>query len=515
MTEEEYKLYQKENEKKDTAKKDTTKKADEVKPLVFELDKLEKRMVRLTINSAAMSDAILTPDGEKLFYMASFEDGFDLWVTDLRKNETKLAAKLSGYGYAMQLDKKGENLFVISGGKILKFDTKSYSQKSVSFSAEYELNRFAERSYMFEHVCRTINKKFYVVDMHGVDWKFYQKEYEKFLPHINNNFDFAEMLSELLGELNASHTGSGYRYSAPNGDQTASFAAFYDYAFTENGLKIAEIIDEGPLANTPVKAGMIIEKIDGKAIEAASDFYQLLNRKSGKRTLISVFDPASGKRWDETVKPISLSEESNLLYNRWVENRRAETEKLSAGRIGYVHVEGMNSSSFRQVYSDLLGKHYDDEAVVIDSRYNHGGWLHDDLATLFSGKKYVEFVPRGQSYGHDPMTKWTKPSALLMSEGNYSDAHAFPYVYKTLQIGKVIGMPVPGTMTAVWWETLQDPTVYFGMPQVGTLDMSGNYLENLQLEPDYKVDNDYETVITGRDQQLEKAVQVLLEQLKK
>lgn len=515
MTEEEYKLYQKENEKKTSAKKDTTKKEDDVKPLVFELDKLEKRMTRLTINSAAMSDAILTPDGEKLFYMASFEDGFDLWVTDLRKNETKLAAKLSGYGYAMQLDKKGENLFVISGGKILKFDTKSYSQKAVSFTAEYELNRFAERAYMFEHVCRTINKKFYVTDMHGVDWKFYQKEYEKFLPHINNNFDFAEMLSEILGELNASHTGSGYRYSAPNSDQTASLGAFYDYNFTENGLKIVEIIDEGPLANTPVKAGMIIEKIDGIAVEAGKDYFALLNRKVGKRTLLSVFDPAAGKRWDETVKPISLGDENTLLYQRWVEKRRAETKQLSAGRIGYVHIEGMNSASFRQVYSDLLGKHYDDEAVVIDSRYNHGGWLHDDLATLFSGKKYVEFVPRGQSFGTDPMTKWTKPSALLMSEGNYSDGHAFPFVYKTLEIGKIIGMPVPGTMTAVWWETLQDPTVYFGMPQVGTRDNNGNYLENTQLEPDYKVDNDYETIITGRDQQLEKAVQVLLEQLKK
>lgn len=513
MSEEEYTLYKKENEKKDS-KKDSTKKTDEVKPLVIELDKLEERTTRLTINSSFLSDALLTPDGEKLFYLARFEEGFDLWVNDLRKNETKLAAKLSGYGYAMQIDKKGENIFIVSGGKIFKIDTKTYAQKAVSFTAEYELDRYAEREYMYEHVCRTIYKKFYVTDMHGVDWKFYQKEYEKFLPHINNNFDFAELLSEILGELNASHTGSGYRFSKPDGDQTATLGAIFDFNFAQNGLKIEEIVAKGPLDHTQIKAGMIIEKIDGTSITPEQDYFRLLNRKSGKRVLLSIFDPASGKRFDEIVKPISLGAESTLLYERWVENRRADTERLSGGKLGYVHVEGMNSSAYRQVYSDLLGKHFNAEAVIIDTRYNHGGWLHDDLATLFSGKKYVDYVPRGQEYGYDPMTKWVKPSALLISEGNYSDAHAFPYVYKTLEIGKIIGMPVPGTMTAVWWETLQDPTLYFGMPEVGSRDMSGKFLENQQLEPDFKIENPYEILINGEDAQLKKAVEVLLDGLK-
>ena len=124
----------------------------------------------------------------------------------------------------------------------------------------------------------------------------------------------------------------------------------------------------------------------------------------------------------------------------------------------------MNSESFREVYSALLGRCRNKKAVIVDTRHNGGGWLHDDLATLLSGKEYQRFEPRGQYIGSDPYNKWTKPSCVLMCEDNYSNAHGFPWVYKTLGIGKLIGAPVPGTMTAVWWETQIDPTLVFGIP---------------------------------------------------
>jgi len=129
--------------------------------------------------------------------------------------------------------------------------------------------------------------------------------------------------------------------------------------------------------------------------------------------------------------------------------------------------------------------------------------------------KYTTLSPRGQDFGTEPMNKWKKPSAVLISESNYSDACAFPYAYQTLKIGKLIGMPVPGTMTAVWWETLQDQSLYFGMPMVGVKDTKGNYIENQQIEPDIRVTNDYEVVTQGDDQQLKKAVEHLLNEIDK
>jgi tricorn protease len=280
-------------------------------------------------------------------------------------------------------------------------------------------------------------------------------------------------------------------------------------------LKIAEIIEKSPLVNAKSKiaAGSIIEKIDGVALEPGKDYYSLLNRKASKQVLLDMYNPTSSERWTETVKPISIGEENELLYQRWVKKCRTKTEELSKGRIGYIHVRGMNSESFREVFSELLGRYVNKEAIVIDTRFNGGGWLHDDLATLLSGKRYANFVPRGQYIGSEPIAKWTKPSIVIVSEGNYSDAHAFPFTYKALNIGKLVGMPVPGTMTAVWWETQQDPSLVFGIPQIGVKDMNGNYLENQQTEPDIKVAISPEDAANGSDTQLKAAVEDLLKQL--
>jgi Tol biopolymer transport system component/C-terminal processing protease CtpA/Prc len=522
MTKEEYEILkeeEKEKEKnKEKDKKTETKEKDEeipdekIEPVKFELLYIEDRTKRLTINSSDISDAILSKDGEKLFYLSKFEKGYDLWVNTIRENTTKLESKMTGYAGNLVLNKKGDFLFLSADKNLTKINTSDYSKKTISFTAQTFLNYQAEREYMFEHVWRQMLQKFYSKDMHGVDWKFYKKEYEKFLPHINNNFDFAEMLSEMLGELNASHTGSGYNPSNNGGDNTGELGVLLDFNFAGKGLKIEEVIEKSPLKFTKkeIKPGFIIEKIDGIEITPDNDYYQLLNQKVDKPVLLSFYNPEKNERWNEIIKPISAGKLNQLLYERWVEKRRQETYKLSNGKIGYIHVQGMNSQSFRTIYSDLMGKEFNMDAVVVDTRYNHGGWLHDDLTTLLDGTKYIDFVPRGQDFGYDPINKWVKPSVVLVCEGNYSDGHAFPFAYRALELGKIVGMPVPGTMTAVWWETLLDKTLFFGMPQVGARDLSGKFLENQQLEPDFKVFNDYNELLKGNDLQLKKGVEVLL-----
>ena len=213
------------------------------------------------------------------------------------------------------------------------------------------------------------------------------------------------------------------------------------------------------------------------------------------------------------MKPISNGKVSDLLYHRWVERNQQVVDSVSGGRIAYVHIEGMDSPSFREVFSQLLGKYRNHEAVVVDTRWNGGGWLHNDVAILLSGKEYVRFTPRGQYIGSEPFTQWTKPSAMLINESNYSDAHGTPYVYKTLGIGKLIGAPIPGTMTAVWWETQVDSSLIFGIPQVTARDVNGNVLENQQLNPDVVIYNNPADVINGIDAQLIGAVKELLKDL--
>ena len=175
----------------------------------------------------------------------------------------------------------------------------------------------------------------------------------------------------------------------------------------------------------------------------------------------------------------------------------------------------MNSPSFREVYSKALGKYRNCDALIVDIRYNGGGWLHNDLATFLDGKLYTERRPRGVFMGPEPYDKWIKPSCVVTCESDYSDACGFPYVYRALGIGKIIGAPVAGTATSVWWETQVDPTLIFGIPQVGSFSVqNGRYLENLQLNPDIEVYNDPASLERGEDKQLEAAVAEMLKTIK-
>lgn len=510
--EKEKKKEKKEEKGKTEEKKEEASKLPELK---IEFDNLEDRIIRLTINSSNLGDAILTNDAGKLYYLSRFEGGYDLWVRDFKGNSTKILSKLNGSGGNMQMDKDGKNIYLLSGGRINQIDVNSGQLKGIGYNAEIELKKPEERSYIFSHAGQQVTDKFYDPAIHNIDWEFYKKEYTRFLPHINNNYDFAEVLGELLGELNASHTGASYRGGGST-TPTGSLGAFFDETHKGNGLMIKEIIAKGPLttAGTKIKEGVIIEKINNNEIAAGKDYFQLLNNLTGKRTLLSLYDPATKKHWEEYVKPISYGAQNSLLYDRWVKQRKALVDKLSGGKIGYIHIQAMNSESFRKVYSELMGRYRNREAIILDTRYNGGGWLHEDLLTLLSGKKYAEFVPRGQYIGQDPLFQWTKPSAVIVSESNYSNAHGFPWAYKELGIGKLVGMPVPGTMTAVWWETQQDPTIVFGIPEVGMKDNKGRYLENMQLEPDIKMSNDPANAIQGRDLQIEATVESLMKEIK-
>ncbi len=495
-------------DKKSKNKKDDKKAdADSVKTLKIEFEGIEDRIVRLTPNSSRLGDAIVSKDGESLYYFAAFEGAPDLWKMDLRKHETKLLSK--GGSGVLQMDKDG-NLYSL--GSSMKKIEKGDKMTTIAYDAQMKLDLAAEREYLLRHVAKQINKKIFRTDYNGCDWDLMVKNYARFLPHIANNYDFAELLSELLGELNVSHTGGRFRPAA-NGDATAQLGLLYDLTEATDGLKITAILEGGPFskASSKVKVGDVVTAINGQPLTKDTDLAQLLNLCRGKKTLVSL--KGSAGTWDEVVLPISQSAQSALLYKRWIKSRAAEVERLSNGRLGYVHIEGMDDASFRDVYSDILGKYNLKEGIVIDTRHNGGGRLHEDIEILFSGHKYFTQVIRGREVCDMPSRRYNHPSIMLQAEGNYSNAHGTPWVYSHQKIGKLVGAPVPGTMSSVNWETMQDPTLIFGVPVIGYQLPDGTYLENTQLEPDVPVLNKPETVVKGVDLQLEAAVRELLKQL--
>ena len=482
------------------------------KKLELQLEGRENRIRRLTGPSAFIGDHYLSKDGRKLYYVAPLESGEGLCEKDLQEGSVRVLARGVSGGIVPSPD--GSELFLFSGRGITRVNLASGQPKQVNFSGDFEFKPKAERAYMFSHIWKQVKEKFYDPALHGTDWDYYRENYEQFLPYIDNYFDFQEMLSEMLGELNGSHTGA--RYRAPGGEPLGHLGVLYDLAYTGDGLRIAEVLPDGVLniADSEIKAGDLVVAIDGHAIAPGENWFPLLAGKAGKKILVTVRKGgANGKDQDYIVKPVAS--ESDLLYRRWVRQREDMVERLSGGRIGYVHVEGMNSPSFREVFSKALGKYRTCDALIVDIRHNGGGWLHDDLITFLGGKAYAEWKPRGQYIGTEPFTKWNKPSCVLVDEDCYSDASGFPFAYQALGLGKLIGMPVPGTMTAVWWETLINPQLVFGIPQVGGwIPDRQYYMENHQIEPDIRVENDPASLLRGEDPQLAAAVREMLAGLK-
>lgn len=470
------------------------------------------RTKRLTGTSASIIDFFLAPKGDKLYYIAQSPDGdYNLMVTDLKKGDTSVL--VPGVMGGIETDKDGENLFLLSFDGVKKVSLPDGDVKPVEFEAPYDRHPSLERQYMFDHMAKQVEDKFYDPNLHGVDWKYYTGHYREFLPYIANNRDFANLLSETLGELNASHTG-GRAYGKGAELTTASLGAFFDENYNGEGLKIAEIFPRGPLANksADVKPGDIILSIDGTEIEPGQEYFTLLEGKAGKKVRLGI-QTQDGKKKFINIKPLSAGAQSSMAYQRWVERNEQIADSISGGKVGYVHVQGMDTRSFQNVYERLLGKYRNYDAVVVDTRFNGGGWLHNDLAILLSGQKYVTFSPRGEEIGIEPFSQWTKPSVMLVNEANYSDAHGSPYTYQTLGLGEVVGAPIPGTMTAVWWENQIDPSIVFGIPQVTNRANDGTVLENTQLTPDVIIYNEPGDVEAGKDAQLEGAVHRLMEKI--
>ena len=489
-------------------KKDSV--AGKVEKVQLDLASRDDRIRRLTRFSNSIGDHYLTEDGSKLYFTQRLEKGFDLCCRDMEKGDiTVLKKNVSGRFFPST---DGKYIFLLAGGTINRLTLGPNKTDAVAFSGEYEYRPQEERSYIFEHCWKQVKEKFYVADLHGVDWDYYHENYARFVPYVNNDYDFADLLSEMLGELNGSHTGARYR---PQPSRTLGhLGVLYDTQYTGDGLRIAEVLPGGTLSNmdSEIKAGDIITAIEGHELKAGENALAYLYERGGKKTVIQI---RSGHKTKELfVTPANT--DHALLYRRWVRQREEMVERLSGGRVGYVHVESMDSPSFRELYSKALGRYRNCEALIVDTRHNGGGWLHDDLVTFLGGREYCLFTPRGQYIGHEPFNKWTKPSCVLVGEDNYSDASGFPYAYRSLGLGKLIGAPVPGTMTAVWWENQINGMLVFGIPQVGNWGVKDQrYIENLQLEPDILVYNDPASVLSGRDLQLEAAVQEMLNEIKK
>jgi tricorn protease len=388
----------------------------------------------------------------------------------------------------------------------------------VNFTVRVDVDHKAERKQVFNEAWRVMKHRFYAADMHGVDWNKIKTVYEPLLEFVHDQEELHDVVNMMIGELNASHTGiSGGRGRTGGGRGTGSRHPGFDLEPGAGGFyKVTHIYKNGPADKDWVKinVGDYILAVGDQPLKAGDNYWKFFADHPGSKLEFTVNSkPAQEGAWKTKVTPISGSQLTNLQYEKWVADRRAMTDKLSNSEIGYLHIRQMNDNALRQFEKDLAQLHLK-KALVIDQRFNPGGGIDQELLQILQQKQYQYTKVRDSINVTRPLRGFFGPMVVMENERSTSDAEVFPDGFRTLKLGKVVGVTTYGAVIGTGSHQLMDGSS-IRTPGSGLWNVNGTNLENYGVPPDVYVDNTPEDFLKGRDAQLEKAVDVLKEELKK
>jgi Tol biopolymer transport system component/C-terminal processing protease CtpA/Prc len=505
----------------------TDKKA--AKPMKIDFDKIYERIVQVTNFPGNESDLSISKDGETFYYTttSSTAKGRDLYSIKWDGKDLKELTKAATNPSNVTMDREGKYLYYNRSGSLARIDLKSGTTDGLPFVSKMKIDYIAERTQIFEEAWRTIRDGYYDPNFHGYNWNKLHDKYKERCIYASTNNDFRDMFNLLLGELNSSHMG----LTAPDRaitqrDITGLLGV--ELMPVNNGMKVNHVIPETPADKTASKLneGDIITAINGNAFNADENFYNELNGLVNEKILLTVIN-AEGKSREVAIRP--TASEVNSLYDEWVENRKKLVEKFSGGRLGYIHIRSMDFPSFDVVEREFTAAGFGKEGLIIDVRYNGGGSTTDYLMTILNYKQHAYTIPRGASdnlerdklkfRSHYPIGErlvyaaWTKPSIAICNEGSYSNAEIFSHAYKTLGVGKLVGVPTNGSVISTGGKSLLDGS-FVRLPGRGWFVKATDKNEELgPAVPDIIVENQIDWISKGTDDQLRVAVEELLKEI--
>jgi len=535
-----------EDDEKETPKKDKTKdkskgkkgdkkKDKKVEPIQIDFEDIHERIEQVTRLAGNENNLMISKDGESFYFTTNgggrqgSSGASSLMSIKWNGEDAKtLAKKINIYG--LTLDKAGKNLYGIKrGGSLTKIKIEGGKQEGLGFQAKLDINHEQERKQVFEEGWRRLRDGFYDPNFHGQDWNKLRTKYYDRCMNASTRQDFQTFYNEMLGQLNASHMGMRGGNSPEDLQRERTGLLGIEVEPTSQGVKITSVVPSTPAdkLESKLNVGDVIRSIDGKNISATNNFYSFLNGKTNERILLEVVDAAGVSR-EVIIRPTGSLR--TALYNDWVKERKRLTEKYSNGRLGYIHIRGMNWSSFERFERELTASGLGKEGLVIDVRFNGGGWTTDMLMTVLSVRQHSYTVPRGAAKSLEkehlnftekypfgerlPLSSWTKPSIALCNENSYSNAEIFSHAYKQLGLGTLVGQPTFGAVISTGGAGLLDGS-FVRMPfRAWYVKATKKNMEWGPAVPDIEVQNSADGKAKGEDEQLKKAVDVLLGQIK-
>lgn len=477
-----------------------------------------------------VEEAAISADGSRVAFRAVSQGSEDLWmassdgsrvtrITSGNQRPTQIQWSKSPFEAIYFRDRTGAIRVARPGSlasEMLRLSGGSGSSEpsKIPFTAKMTVRREEQLQEMFVQSWRGLYEEFYDPQFHGVDWTLIREKYKPLVQHIAMKEDFYSLISMMLGELNASHLGIEGQPTRPE-EVTAELGLLFDDSYTGPGLKVAEVLKRGPAdkRGIAIKTGDLVLNIDGTEITPQVNLSKLLNAKVNENIALFVASNAADLKSRRRVELQGSGRESvrDLMYERWVEHNAQHVAAISKGKLGYIHIRGMDEDGLDQFVRHLYSDNYDKDAIVLDVRYNGGGFTHDQVLNYLGGREHTLFRHRDGGQGLVMRSfdrKWTKPLVLLINNRSYSDAEIFPSAFRTLQLGKLVGEPTGAQVIGTSGTRLIDGT-RFRLPMIGVYTMSGTNMEREGVQPDVLITPHPEQLAKGQDAQLDKAVEIV------
>ncbi|MBN2184951.1 MAG: PD40 domain-containing protein [Candidatus Krumholzibacteriota bacterium] len=519
----------KDKEKKDDKKDEADEEKKDPEPLHIDLERIHERLAQVTSLPGDERSVQISKDGKTFFFTApgGSGEGDDLFSVKWDGKDIKQITTGAQKPSSLQMDDKKEYLYMLKSGKLARMKMKSDKEENVAFSANLQIDHVAEREQIFEEVWRTIEAYFYDPGFHGKDWKELKNKYRSWAMDASTKHDFRDVVNIMLGQLNASHMGL-YGGDRAETQKEVTGLLGIDIVPEEKGVRVIRVIDDAPAGKTEsmLYAGDLIASVGGVEVTSDLNFYSLFVNKAGEKVLLSVKNK-KGEEREVTIRPASSL--NSELYNEWVRNNRKFTDKASGGKLGYLHIQAMGWESFERFEREFTAAGSDKEGIVIDVRYNGGGWTTDFLMAVLNIDQHAYTIPRGAAGNlkkdhlkfrdHYPYAErlpfypWMKPSIALCNESSYSNAEIFSHAYKTLGIGTLVGKPTFGAVISTGGKRLIDGSLIRMPFRAWYVKATDENMELAPAVPDIIVENPPGSKAGKKDPQLKRAIEELLGQI--
>ena len=492
-------------------------------PTTIVFDGLRDRATAVPVGLDA-SAPLISPDGKTMAFIASSagQDNIYTYNLDELADDPPVPQQITSTAKPkrdLAFSPDGKTLFYLEGGKPMSTPVESPKPKAVAVDASLDVDFDSEKQVVFDEAWSTLNRRFYDGNFHGQNWAALRGETEPYIQGARTPQEVRRAINLMIGELNSSHSGINPPPSGPGSlptDRVGELAVRFDRRALESGgrLVVSEVIPLGPAALAGIRAGDRITSVDGVAVTSSSNIDQLLENKVGDRVPVGI--ARAGVARQVVLQPVSASTAAGLAYRAWVDNRRALVDRLSGGRLGYVHMADMSADSLQQLYIDLDADNESKEGVVVDIRNNNGGFINGHAIDVFARRNYLRMTPRDRAEFPSRQALGQRalglPTVLVTNESSLSDAEDFTQGYRSLHLGKVVGEPTAGWIIFTGGQQLIDGSVV-RVPFIRIQTTSGEDMEGHPRPVDVEVPRTLGESETGQDAQLAAAVQTLLGQI--